>query len=726
MIRKFTLAFIAICLSWTAQAQYDTLTIQQIQTVSAADLAACNDTSSYHGDTVYVYGTVVMDGDLAQAAGGRNVWIQSGTGPFSGLDIFTTGVPTPVPGTDILDLAKGDSVLVKGIVAQFRGESELIPLEVQVLDFGKDVSYTHIDLGDLNDNMKINQLPTGEQWEGVYVEITDVTVVSVDQFVASGVERVSFDVEDANGNLLTVSDRFLAQRKPNHSPPGTFVEPVVGTKYDTIRGVVLHGFPNGCVPTNSGTLLGYDLDPFDPADYVIGASAPLFSGETRNPITPKPSEDVTISASIVDPDGNVVSASLFYAVGEANNNFLEIPLTASGNTYMGTIPNTAFSEGDIVKYYLSATDDSALTSTSPVANTSAPTFFAVRENGTTIYDVQYTIYNSGRSGYDGLLVTVEGIVTASADPSSDLGFVYIQQEGRTSWGGIALTGNAALATLVRGDKVSVRGVVQDASNFGLTRLGDILEVNVISSGNALPEPVEVNPDNFTDYDFNLTEPYECMLVRLKNPGGGDIYVVEANADAPSNFAEYRVGTNEFDPLTGSRVLAGRVTTSAFSSLNFSYINDSTWINNFGTIDPSLPVCIVSTGDTMTSLSGIMYYSFGEMKLLPRNNADAENFSGANCVGGISTGIEDELAGTEIRVYPSPARERVVVEYTFPRMVNGQMFLYDMMGRVVSSAKVRGMEGALDMQVSHLTNGNYFLAVEAEGVLIERKKIVVIH
>ena len=71
--------------------------------------------------------------------------------------------------------------------------------------------------------MGINQVETGEQWEGVYIEITDVTVVSVNNFVAGGVERVSFNVADANGNVLVVSDRFLAQRGPTNNPPGSFV-----------------------------------------------------------------------------------------------------------------------------------------------------------------------------------------------------------------------------------------------------------------------------------------------------------------------------------------------------------------------------------------------------------------------------------------------------------------------------------------------------------------------
>jgi hypothetical protein len=720
-MKKFSLILFLTLVSWTLQAQYDTLTIEQIQFVPQAQLADCNDTTSYLGDTVYVRGTVVMDGGLAQAAGGRNVWIQDGTGPWSGIDVFTTGVPTPVPGTDVLNLAKGDSVLIWGIVAKFRGETEIIPLNIQLLNIERKVEYTPVSIGDLSDPGGINQLETGEQWEGVYIEITNVTVVDVDEFTAGGVQRVSFDVADVDGNRLTISDRFLAQRTP---PNGNFVAPVIGTQYDTIRGVLLHGFPNGCMPTNSGTLLGYDLDPFDEKDYVIGASAPLISSKNRNPITPTSSQDVTISATIIDPDGVVTAATLFYAVGEQNNSYQQLPMNSTGSTYLATIPSALYSDGDIIKYYISATDDSALTSTSPVSNATRPDFFVVRDNGTTIYDVQYTIYSNGESGYEGLEVTVEGIVTATSQ-SNDLGFVYIQQEGATEWGGISLAGNTKLNELERGDKVSVTGIVQDATNFGLTRIGQITEVTEISSGNPLPDPIELDPANFTTYDFNLTEPYECMLVKLKDPSGGDMYIVETNSDAPSNFAEYRIGADEFDPSTGSRILAGRVTTSAFSSLSVSYINDSTWISNSGIIN--VPVCVITAGDTMTSVTGIMYYSFGNMKLLPRNNDDYENYRGANCPEGVNTtSIEDELSRSEIKAYPNPTRDQLFVEYNFARNISGQVRLHDMMGRVIAEKAVRGKEGLIDLNTETAAPGTYFLTVEAEGTVIDHKKIVILN
>ncbi|MEM6342721.1 MAG: T9SS type A sorting domain-containing protein [Bacteroidota bacterium] len=708
--------FLLLCLGGmlsSLQAQ-DTLSIQQIQNVSANDLAACIDTSFYLGDTVYTYGVVVQDGGLAQATGGRNLWLQNGTGPFSGIDLYTINVPTPVAGTDVLDLLEGDSVVVRGIIDRFGNETEILPLEITVVDAGKQIQTQTISVGDLNDNLQDNLPATGEQWEGSYVTLTDLTVTAVSFF--SGGNRVSFICADAQGNLINISDRFLVQRLPANG--GTFVPPNTGDQFDTIRGVVAHS-ANGCFGANGR---GYELYPHKAEDYVAaqGASSPLISNISRNPVTPTAMQDVSVSATIEDNDGTVATATLHYAVGVSNTNFLTVPMTGSGSTYTGTIPNTAFSDGDFVKYYITAEDNDNLTSTSPdINNNFNPLFFAVRDNGTTIFDLQFTPYENGNSGYTGLEVTVEGIVTATAD-ANDLGFVYMQQETGNAWTGISLVQNAQLASLSRGDKISVRGTVEE--NFGFTRLSDIVTVTTLSTGNPLPAATDADPALFSDYDFATTEPYEGMLVRLVAPNNADIYVVDENADDPSNFAEYRVGSDQFDPMSGCRVLAGRVTGNAFGSLAFSYVNDTSWATNSGVM--TVPACQVIVGDTMASLTGIMYYSFGQMKLLPRNNEDAASFSGANCVDGINS-IEDELVGTTLKVFPNPTAAALNVQYDFPKVVKAEAIMTDLMGRRVGQQDIFDQNGTIQFQTEQLSAGTYLLNLQVEGVVIARQKVMLI-
>jgi hypothetical protein len=463
------------------------------------------------------------------------------------------------------------------------------------------------------------------------------------------------------------------------------------------------------------------LFPFRSDDYVVvaGTAAPQISGFSRNPITPTGAQDVSVFATITDVDGTVTSANLFYAVGVSNATYLSVPMTASGSTYAGTIPNTAFSDGDIVKYYVGATDNDNLTAYSPniPGGTANPLFFAVRDNGTTIYDVQFTPFNNGNSAYSSLDVTVEGIVTASAQ-SGDLGYVYIQQPGQTQWAGLSLVQNSGLANLKRGDEVRVTGKIEE--NFGFTRMA-VSNLSVLGENRPLPAPVVLDPALFSTYDFAVNEAYESMVVKLKNPAANKgIVVVDENADA-SQFGEYRVGSSILDPLSGCRVLAGRVTNTAFSSLNFSYVNDAQWATTDGIMN--VTSCVVVPGDTMASLTGIMHYSFNNMKLFPRNNADAELFNGTNCPGGVS-GI-DLLPGTELTLYPNPASSQVTLDFTFPRIVRGTVTLSDLTGRQVLRQPILGEAGRVEMSTAHLAAGAYLMTVAEQGVIIAREKLIIV-
>lgn len=715
-MKKLFLLMTLVGLALAGRAQFvpDTVTIQEIQTVSQEALEACVDTPSFLNDTVFVRGVVTHDGNLSRVfgEGSRNVWIQDGSGPWSGINVFTTGVaPDPNIPVDILDLLAGDSVEIKGYILEFGNETELVPLEVNVVGQSELVEPTLVNVGDLNDQNRINQLPSGEQWEGVFVEIQDVTVSSVDFF--SNNSRVSFNVVDEQGNTINISDRFLAQRLPING--GTFVAPSEGTRFNSIRGIIAHS-ANGC--TGDGGR-GYELFPFDESHYdqAEGVIPPQITGLTRNPIVPASTEDANISALIQDSDGSVTSATLFYAVGEGNNTYLEAPMTANGNTYTASIPNTAYSEGDFVKYYIAATDNDGLTANSPdvPGGFANPRFFTPRDNGQAlIRDVQYTPYDNGTSGYQSEEVTVEGVVISSAQPDN-LGIVYIQQEEASAWAGLLLTGNTALAGLEVGEKVRVRGTIADGGGspaFGLTQMVNVSQVDSIGLGTITP--LEVDPGVFSMAD-ETNEQYEGMLIRLKNPNGPNVYVVEQNADAPSNFGEYRIGTDIFDPNSGTRILAGRNTGSAPGSLNFSYVNDSRWATESGVMN--VDTVVVQYADSMEYIQGPMHYSFGNFKLLPRNNDD---------IVFLATNLADELAGSTFLVYPNPTAQTLNIRYEFPRALQAELVLFDLMGRQLSKQEIRQISGEAQIPVQQLANGTYLLALVADGNVIKRQKVVVAH
>jgi predicted extracellular nuclease len=699
-----SLGLLIFGVSFAANAQYPLKTIQEVQTVSPQDLAAGNDASPIGAtDTIRIRGVVVMDAGLSTLIQGKQIWIQTNDGSaFSGIDIYqpTPSTPGDDGGTGILSLVAGDSVEITGRVEEFSGETEFIPIvtnpatPIQLLGSGITVKSKLITAGELNDNNRQNILTTGEQYEGQYVELRNMTVVTVDPF--SNGARVSFNIADASGNRVNVSDRFLAMRLP--ATGGTFVAPNIGDFITSIKGVIIHSKNNR----------GYEIHPFDRADLVYGASAPTITALAKNVAVPNNNDAVTISANITDADG-IKFAKLYYAVGTSNQNYISIPMVANGNSYSATIPAQA--DASFIKYFIEARDNSAdsLLSRIPNVPTEDPKFYVVRNNGLTVFDLQYTPFRGGNSGYVDQSVTVSGVVTASV---SDLGYVYIQQENQSTFAGIPVVGGTGLDQLATGDKVTITGTVKEY--FGLTRLESV--TNIQKSGTGTITPVTLEPDSFRIYTTTYGEAYESMLIKFATTTGKGVYITNTNADAPSNFAEYRVGRDTSDAGAGSRVMAGRQTSTAFSSKNVSYVNDSAWAPNTG-----LPILVVEKGDTMVSITGIMTYSFSNMKLLPRNNNDFEGYS--RQLVGINSNTYNK---GEVIVYPNPTSSNFNLKYNMPKSSeNITVSVYDVLGNLVVSKSLSSTEGNAKIETSNLTNGTYIYVIQSEndGILNTGRVVV---
>lgn len=612
-MKKLLLLSTLAAVNFCATAQYTVYTIQEIQERSQTSLGNCEDESTYFGDTVIVRGKVVMNGALEQLNSAKQVWLQSGNGGvWSGIDVYDPIANGTTVNVD--NLLAGDSVEIVGVVDEYQGETELIPIgqnAVTILAASQPIYSTIVSVGDLNDTEQNNNLSSGEQWEGAFVEIQNVSVVSLDYF-SSG-SRVSILVQDQFGNLINIGDRFLAQRLT--ASGGTFVAPNVGDQFQSIKGIVLHS-KNNCAGSSGR---GYEIHPFDSTHYVYGAAAPQISQVEQSLIVPNSSETVDITAEITDVDGTVIDADLYYAIGESGGTFNNINMTnTSGSTYEATIPAQA--NGTYVRWYITAEDNdnqvSFYPNSVPANNTR---FYKVIDGDLTIKDVQYPLYSNGNSGYRDIEVTVQGVVTATINTTGDgdLGHIFIQQEGENEYAGLWLMDATNLSGLSRGDKIQVTGKIVE--NFGMTAM-DKITTAPTTIGTGIITPTEVVPDSFGLYELE-EEKYESMLLTYKHPTTGqNLYVTQKNADGTAPFGEYRIGMDALDSLSGSRILAGR--SSATSSLYVSFVNDSSFAANM-----NVRPYIVGLGNPLTSVTGILYYSFSNWKLLPRNNSDFVGYSG---------------------------------------------------------------------------------------------------
>ncbi|HOU75373.1 MAG TPA: DUF5018 domain-containing protein, partial [Tenuifilum sp.] len=190
---------------------------------------------------------------------------------------------------------------------------------------------------------------------------------------------------------------------------------------------------------------------------------------------------------------------------------------------------------------------------------------------TTIYSIQYTTDASGDSPLKTMQVRTKGVVTAVKSGSST--FNMWLQDSAKAWNGVYVYGvNNSFGTVAQGDSVEVIGTVDEYNN--LTEIKSVSYLNKINSSNTLPTPVDVTPEQAS------SEAYEGVLVKLNN--------VECTV-ADAGFGEFTVsdGTNT--------------------------INVDDFLYKY-----------TPTQGSRYNITGVVDYSFGAFKVLPRSANDVES------------------------------------------------------------------------------------------------------
>lgn len=594
--------------------QYPLVSLDTIQQVSAQSLAQGNDLSVMDGDTVRVQGVVTFDPCLYGLSGGNRIgtWIQDpNSSKWASLHILIeNGALNGYSGTlsnlnddtDFLDnFAVGNTVTMTGIVSNFSGNTQmlLLPEPTQITGIGQAPApqVLPIDSFMQSDGAggQIIQYETGEQYEGRLVEFQNVTVVGVSP---SG-SRFFWTLQDGAGNQIPVRDVSGHMRNDalddhcngfgsgNSVTPATFTPPSVGSFLSYVRGIILEY--NG----------QYYIAPRTPSDIgPLVAAPPVISDIQRSPAVPTSTQQVGISAKIVDPDGNIDTAFVYYSIGKGNTNFTEVPLSPIGNDrYAATLPASG-ADGEYVNYWFKAIGSANDTTNFPGVNSTSAFYITLDDGIDEISDIQFTESAGGGSYFNGDSIgnmSITGIVTASIN-TYDLGLVTIQS-GTQPWSGIMLQKVAGdgLENLQRGDSILITAgeVIEE---FGVTYLSDV-DYTYLGKG-TIPAPVTtLSPDSLNQQVFDQSEAYESMLVEFQN-----VAIVDTNPDAPSNFGEWSFNTNA-SANTGLRA------DDYAEDIPFGFNTDS-----------------LSMGQTLAYIRGILWYSFGNVKLLPRNQADIDGFT----------------------------------------------------------------------------------------------------
>lgn len=646
-MKKYTFLLVAMMAAFTASAQFPLVGITDIQFKDDAALGAEDDLSAYDGDTVRIQGVVTFnpcDYALSSTGSRMGTFLQDpDADQFAGIHVL---IDWPAIGwTDLESLNDatlfvdnfqvGNIVECTGIVNTFEGNTQflLLPIETEIIGFSSmplpdEHEIAEFMVSDGAGGQVINTLD-GEKYEGKYVEFTNVYVTDV---VPSGL-RWFWYLQDDAGNKIQIRDMSGHFRNDTYddecniwaggaagetNTPLAYTPPAIGTNLAYVRGVILEFTAE--TQYAIAPLLLTDIGP-------SLASPPVITDITRTPVLATSSETVTVSATITDIDGTVASADLYYSYGIGSTDWnLAVMSNVGGSTWSADIPGPGI-DSTYVNYYIEAFDNDGNNISNPTA--AAPNTYIVYDGGiNSIVQIQNTPFPSGSSIWanDSIAdMDIEAIVTATTR-TYDLGLVAVQ-EGSGAYEGIFIKSVPGDGTdaLFRGDKIHITAA-KVIEEFGVTKLSNIT-YTLISQMNDLPTYVTgINPLDVDAKIYAATEPWEGMMVKFDNA-----FVTSNNADAATGgaFGEWRVNSSN-TPEVGMRC------------------DDYSYEINF-----EFGVDTLTMGENLTYIQGLMYYSFGNWKLLPRDKNDIEGYTTTypnsivafNFTTPAAAGTIDQVAGT---------------------------------------------------------------------------------
>ena len=689
----------------SAQLRSDTLTIKQLQYVPDDSLNAGKQNSLYVGDTVTVTGIVIAaprispGGPLLFALGNANTMyiVDENGGAWSGLNVRASDSVASAS-TLLTAVDTGFVVRITGVVTQYFSTTQFelgkvaswnADRQVEVLDTKpRRPEPTEIKITDLVNGDPKAFIPASQQWEGAYVVIKDASVGTVTKNTSTG--RYTWTVTDGKGNSIGVYDQSVYFRGGSQGFDPNWAPPPAGTQLTSIRGVI----------TSSGQ--GIVIAPIYPGDIVLGSFPPTIRGLKRDIGIPTSSQEVTVTATVetARPGGSIATAELEYGQGATSLGKVTMTWDATSKLATGKIPAQA--DGAVIWYTLKATDDKNESALYPAAGAKARPFFIVRNGATRIRDIQYTPYSDGAPGCLDATVSVRGTVVSAAD-STSLSLVYLMDD-TAPWSGIMVRGDAAIRALALGEDVTVSGKVAEGYSSATNGNTAIIDATVVTKHGtaAVPAPVNLTTGAFrsgvvTDGTPDA-EQWEGMLVRFAT-----LTVTARNADAPagSNFGEFLV-------TDGS----GDMRVDDFGSWKKVYTTDSS----------KTTLTLLKEGTRLASLTGIMFFNFGNYKLEPRNAGD---FDG---VTGISYTPASPARATLHASYPNPVAAGSVATLRFETAETGSasLALFDALGRRVVTlfeGETRPGQYSVPFNTASLAPGVYHYQLLAGSALLRGSLII---
>jgi predicted extracellular nuclease len=661
-------------------------TIREIQFVHPDSLKrpGDRDNSPLLGQTVTIT-CVVLTGPRSLWTGARWSFIVADTsyGEWNFLQVVQNDtVSAGALATNISALQVGDVVRITGLVNEFPANTSHSQTQIEPVTAPTPVPVEF--LGIFNFRLpqpillKAEALASadlGEKYECAYIRLENGTMLNNNSGNGNGQALM----RDATAQLI-IDDWF--------NPVHALVDQAAGGSVANIPRVY---------PANSArfNVKGWIRDLNGPQQFALGVESKndfqLLSNPasitnfSRTVAVPTSSQNVPVRARIADNNGTVASAKVYYSTNNGTT-WQTIDMAAdTGSFYQAAIPAQA--NGAFVRYYIWSQDNDGDISTQPGDLQTSTFFYTVRDNGPTIYDVQYTPFANGTSGYVNLSVTVSGVVTAD---SSDFSNEYFIQDGNAPWNGLWV--RDPLNKPKRGDNITITGPVQE--QFSQTWINGPTVFRINSRNNTVPAPVVVKVGDIRT-GAPTAESYESMLVQVRHA-----VVVNPFADGASNFGEFTIsdGSGEVRVDDRSNLYRGNL--------------DTTY----------------ARGDSIRSMTGVLEYTFNNFKINPRTPAEV--------VRGNTTGVKDQSSVPFVyrleQNYPNPFNPETTIRYQLAKAGQVTLIIYNMLGQKIRTLIDKNQTIGHHVQVWDGQNdrgqvvptGIYFYRVQS-GTFLEVKKMLVV-
>lgn len=693
-------AVLMLCLTGLSLlGQYRRLHVHEVMTLPPDSVAAGSLLSPRLGDTVLLVGTVTVPPILDPAVDRRPLlwagarWVtflrdsDLSRQAYAGINVLQAD--TTVLTTYFDRLRPGDYVEVLVRITNFPSSADpsrnrLGPTQAEVitgpqarpvefLDYGRPLPEpVPVRISDFYSGPVGSSTPNierGSRYVGMLVELRNVTVVANQPvIVISDEEGNQMYMRDQSGYFTTRAHRLR-----------DFTPYPVGQRIKRIRGYI-------SASTVGGQPQSFMLTPVYPEDVELGMTPPVITSVQRDRARPFPRSTDSVPIQIGVRRGDFPLASVRLYVATATDT---VGLNAVGSDTLFTASIPPQPAESIVRYWVEVADTAGTVVRMPP---SGVYFYKVLDRPARIADIRQSLNPNGESGYVGFRVVLEGIITADTSdiPNNGAPRMYIQDD-TTAFSGLWLHTTATtdpLRSFRRGDKIRISGTVAElgarAPDRHVTALTSVALVDqngdggFISSGNVLPPVVLRTRDIASRRQGEApAEGWESMVVEFR-----DVVVADTNADAPSNFGEFTIVDAELFGTPAESIARVRVETDDGAT-------------RYGTRGTDGKV-VLQRGQRLEHIRGVLFYSFGNYKLVPRRDDDV----------GLSVRVPWDGVHTST---PRMGRHGLELELT-PAGGRATVALYSLLGHCVWWWEGVIPPHPLQLELSEIAAGAYLVVV----------------